>query len=98
MLKLMSFVQLLTCGNLHTTFIVHANVKFVVPNTTYFGVCCKAIVELFFGVTHMWENIVCQKGEFMQWHKCECDKCNVNVLSLCPKEIEGFGDHVVAWR
>jgi hypothetical protein len=32
----------------------------------------------------MWENIVCPKGEFMKWHKCECllgecDKCNVNV-------------------
>jgi hypothetical protein len=63
----------------------------------------QSIVELFFGITHMWENIVCQKGEFMQWHKCECllgecDKCGVNVLMLCPKEIEGFGDHVVAWR
>ncbi len=32
MLKLMSFVQLLTtCKNLHTTLILHGNVKFVVP-------------------------------------------------------------------
>jgi hypothetical protein len=46
---------------------------------------------------------VCQKGEFMQWHKCECllsesNKCNVIVLLLCPKEIEGFDDHVVACK
>jgi hypothetical protein len=39
----------------------------------------------------------------MQWHKCECllgecDKCGVNVLSLCPKEIEGFDDQVVTWK
>jgi hypothetical protein len=33
----------------------------------------------------------------MQWHK-QSDKCGANVLLLCPKEIEGFGDHVVTWR
>jgi hypothetical protein len=44
-----------------------------------------------------------KKDEFMQWHKhdClfgECDKCGVNLLRLCPKEIEGSNDYVVTLR
>lgn len=79
------------------------NYQMYSSTTTNFTTCCKANAEIFSGVTQMWGSVVCKKGEFIQWHKWEClfdkcDKCDVNLLPLCPKEIEGFDDHVVAWR
>ncbi len=97
----MNYGQLLTiCKKLPMVLIIHAIAKFVFFT---FDAYCKVNGEVFSGVTQIWESIVCKKDEVMQRHKCdclfgECDKCGVNILPLCPKEIEGSNDYVVTWR
>jgi hypothetical protein len=43
------------------------------------------------GVTKLWEDYVCPKGDFEKWHKLdylmgECAKCGVGKLEVCPNE------------
>jgi ferredoxin-like protein FixX len=43
------------------------------------------------GVTKLWEDRVCPKGDFEKWHKLdylmgECVECGVGKLAVCPNE------------
>jgi hypothetical protein len=55
------------------------------------------------GVTKLWEDCVCPKGELEKWHKMvcfmgECAKCGVDKLLICPNGCSANGAWVVAWR
>ncbi len=55
------------------------------------------------GVTKVWEDCVCPKGNFEEWHKVnclmgKCVECGVGKLSICPNECFANGSWVVAWK
>ncbi len=73
MLKLMSFVQLLTtCKNLHTTLIVHAIVKFVVPILHNLMFVAKPLLNYFLESPRCGKTLCAKKANL-------CNGINVNV-------------------
>jgi len=80
MLKLMSFVQLLTtCGNLHTTLIVHANVKFVVPILPILVFVAKRLLNYFLESPICGKTLCAQKVNL--WNGINVNVCLVNVTN-----------------
>jgi hypothetical protein len=52
---------------------------------------CQASSKLYIGITKLWEEVVCPKGLFNEWHQkeCllgECLLCGVETLEFCPCE------------
>jgi hypothetical protein len=55
------------------------------------GQPCQASSIVYKGITHLWEDVVCPKGELEEWHKCKClfgnyPMCGVQNLSFYPKK------------
>ncbi len=64
---------------------------------------CQAHNKVYNGVTRLWEECVCPKGEFKEWHRLnflmgECVECGVGKLSICPNECFVNGSWAVAWK
>jgi hypothetical protein len=72
MLKLMSFVKILTCENLHTALIVHANVKFVVPILDVLVFVTKLLLNYFLETPICGKTLCAKKVNL-------CNGTNVNV-------------------
>lgn len=52
-------------------------------------------------MTTLWEDCVCLKGEFEEWHKLnylkgDCVQCGVNQLAICSHECSVGGSWEVA--
>ncbi len=55
------------------------------------------------GVTKLWENCVCPKGDFEKCHKLdyfmgECVECGVGKLAICFNKCFAHGSWAMAWR
>jgi hypothetical protein len=65
--------------------------------------CCNAHSRVYKRISVLWEECVCPKGEFDQWHKLECvmgtcGQCGIDKLSLCPAEILGLEEYKLKWK
>jgi hypothetical protein len=63
---------------------------------------CLVKGKVYKGITQLWEDCVCKKGELKEWHKCacflgECQNYGVHKLPLCPIEVIGNLDYKVSW-
>lgn len=63
--------------------------------------CCAHLSKCD-GVTKLWEQVVCPKGESDEFHKHDClmgtcPQCGVNTLPLCPLEISS-ASFKLKWR
>jgi hypothetical protein len=52
---------------------------------------CQASSKLYTSVTKLWEEVVCLKGQYDEWHHRECllrdcSLCGVDSLKFCPCE------------
>ncbi len=66
-------------------------------------VMCSTPSKVYKGITQLQQDYVCGKGEFEEWHKCECllgecHNCGVDKLPLCPNEVIGNSNYKVSWR
>lgn len=64
---------------------------------------CVAHTKMYKGVTKLWEDCACPKGDFEEWHKLdclmgECAKCGVGKLAICPNECSAHLSWPMAWR
>jgi hypothetical protein len=99
MLKLMSFVKLLTCGNLHTTLIVHATIKFVVPILHVLMFVAKLLLNYFLEVPRCGKALCARKVNLS--NGTNVNVCLVNVTSavlMCylyvPRKLR---DLMIGW-
>ncbi len=63
---------------------------------------CAAHTRVYKGVTKLWEECVCTKGEFEEWHKLAClmgdyVDCGVAKSSIYPNECSTNASWAVAW-
>ncbi len=60
--------------------------------------------KVYKGITQFWQECVCEKSKFEEWHKwgCligDCENCaKVNNLPLCLIKLVGNIDYKVLWR
>lgn len=59
------------------------------------GQPCQASSIVYKGITHLWMDVVCPKGELEKWHSHKCLfgnylMCGIQNLSFCPKELARF--------
>jgi len=64
---------------------------------------CQAHTNSYKEMTTLWEDFVCLKGEFEEWHKLnylmgDCVQCGANQLAICCHECSVGGSREVAWR
>lgn len=55
------------------------------------------------GVTNFWQNIVCAKLEFQEWHaldyiKGKCLECGMKLLKICPLEKDLEHEIFLNWK
>jgi hypothetical protein len=70
---------------------------------SWHGQPCQASSIVYKGIVHLWEDLVCPKGELEKWHKRKClfgncPMCGVQNLSFYPKELVGSLFDVIQWH
>lgn len=64
---------------------------------------CSASSMVYKRISQLWEECVCKKGEYDQWHKLECvmgtcNECGIEKLPLCPAEVSASGGYLLRWK
>lgn len=64
---------------------------------------CCAHNKVYKRIRLLWEECVCPKGEYDQWHRLECvmgtcSLCGIDQLPLCPSEITAADGYLLRWK